>query len=142
MTVKEWLSRYKTAWKEAEDVEQRLTHIRLKYARPSAIVYSDMPKAHNQSDLSDYAAQVERFETILVGKYSKCIGIEIETYQMIDKLQKAEERKVLREYYIDGRKWQDIANDIPCVLRSVHRIHGRALQHMREILIENGVDIR
>ena len=142
MTVKEWLSRYKTAWKEAEDVEQRLTHIRLKYARPSAIIYSDMPKAHHQSDLSDYAAQVERYETILVSKYSKCIGIEVETYQMIDKLDKAEERKVLREYYIDGRKWQDIANDIPCVLRNVHRIHGRALQHMREVLIDEGIDIR
>ena len=142
MTVKEWLNRYQNAWKEAEDVEQRLTHIRLKYARPSAIVYSDMPKAHNQTDLSDYAAKVDKYENILIAKYQRCIGIEVEIYQKIDKIKDADERKVLRSKYIDDRKWKEIADSIPCVLRNVHRIHGRALQHMREILIDEGIDIR
>lgn len=141
-TVKGWLCRYREAWEEAEDIEQRITQTRLKYSRPSAISYSDMPKAHNQTDLSDYAVEMERYENMLIEKYKQCIGIEVEIYQMIDKVSAINERKVLRGLYIDGKKWQDIADDVPCVLRNVYRIHGRALQHLREILIKEGYDIR
>lgn len=132
MTIKEWLKRYEKAWKEAEDIEMRLTQLRLKYSRPSAIEYSDMPKTHNQRDLSDYAAQVERYENILIEKYSRCIGIEVEIYQAIDQLDDEAERQVLRGKYIDGKKFEEIAEQIPCVVRTVHRIHGRALIHLRD----------
>lgn len=134
MTIKEWLKRYKKAWKEAEDVEKRLTDIRLKYSRPSAIIYSDMPKAHRHTDLSDFMEQIEKYENILIDKYEKCLGVEVEIYMAIDKLEDESERRVLREYYIDDKKWKDIADGFPCHERTVHRIHGRALIHMNQIV--------
>ena len=55
MTTKEYLQRYQIAYREAKDTELRMAQLRLKYSAPTAIEYSDMPKAHNsEHDLSDY----------------------------------------------------------------------------------------
>lgn len=137
MTAREWLSRYRQAWKEAEDIELRLTQIRLKYTTAGAIQYSDMPKAHRKTDLSDYAAEIERYEGILIAKYQKCIGIEIEIYQAIDNLKSENERIVLRAIYIDGKHYREIAEMVPCVVRSVHRYHQRGLSHIGQYLSLN-----
>lgn len=136
MTVKEWLNRYQTAWNEAKDIELRLTQIRLKYSRPSAIEYSDMPKAHKQTDLSDYIEQLEHYENMLIAKYQQCIGIEVQIYKAVDKVEDSAERMVLRYRYIDGMRWDDIANNIHCTTRTVYRLHGRALLHLRDILVK------
>ena len=131
MTSKEWLMRYSDAWREAEDVELRLTQIRLRYRTPSAIEYSDMPKAHKQTDLSDYMSMVERYEKILIEKYEKCIWIEIQIYQAIDRLEDESERILLRYRYIDRLRREEIAEKMHCVQRTVFRIHGRALLHIK-----------
>ena len=67
MTAKEMLMRYQKAKREAKDIEIRLTELRLKYAYPSAIKYSDMPTAHDSNhDLSDYASKLDELEQMLI----------------------------------------------------------------------------
>lgn len=130
MTVKEYLIRYQAAYREAKDTELRITQLRLKYAAPGAIQYSDMPKAHNtEHDLSDYAAKLDGLTDQLVKNYSRCIGIEADILDRLTRMESQEEREVLRYRYIDGMKWEDIADCIPCNLRTVYKIHGRALMH-------------
>lgn len=61
----------------------------------------------------------------------------------IDSLADPMEREVLRLRYIDGAgyrpmPWKDVAlslygDDDEAQVRSVHRVHGRALQHIREV---------
>ena len=48
----DYLERYKNVKREAEDLEERIGSLRSKYGSAAAIRYSDMPKAHNNSDLS------------------------------------------------------------------------------------------
>lgn len=130
MTAKEYLQRYRVAHREAEDIELRMAQLRLKYAAPSAIRYSDMPTAHDSNhDLSDYAARMDELEHMLIGKYDRCIGIEIDIHMRLDKMSDQTEREVLRYRYIDGLTWEQIAVKIPCGLRHVYRVHGNALQH-------------
>lgn len=129
MTAKEYLLRYKAAKREAEDAERRITALRLKYALPGAIQYSDMPKGGGKvRDLSDYAAQLERLIDAQVEKYAKCMGVEADILARIDSMEDQEEREVLRNRYIDGMKWEAIANGMVYGIRHVHKIHGRALQ--------------
>ena len=45
MTAKEYLQQYKSVQREIDDLDYRMAQLRLKYAAPSAIEYSDMPKA-------------------------------------------------------------------------------------------------
>lgn len=130
MTAKEYLQRYKTAQKEAEDVELRITQLRLRYAAPSAIEYSDMPRAHDsEHDLSDYMAKMDELTSYLVEKYKRCMGIEVDIYQRLDSMDRQEEREVLRYRYIDGMTWEQIAQRTGYVLRHIYRLHGNALQN-------------
>ena len=79
MTAKEMLMRYLYAVREAKEMELQIAKLRLKYAAPSAIKYSDMPTSHDANhDLSDYAARLDELTDMLVKRYSKCIGIEID----------------------------------------------------------------
>ena len=130
MTAKEILMRYQWARREAKDIEVRMAELRLKYACPSAIKYSDMPTAHNANhDLSDYAAKLDKLEQMLINKYSQCMGIEVDIYMRIDKMEKQSERELLRYRYIDNMTWEQIASRMDYDVRHIYRLHGCALQH-------------
>ena len=130
MTAKEYLLRYHTAYREAKDTEVRMAQIRLKYSAPAAIEYSDMPKAHNsEHDLSDYIVKMDELTDHLISKYTHCMAIEADILERLDRMDKQEEREVLRMRYIDGRKWEEIADKIGTVTRNVYFIHGRALRN-------------
>ena len=136
MTAKEYLLRYRDAYREAQSIELKITQLRLKYGYPSAITYSDMPKAHNtERDLSDYIVKLDELTGHLVERYSKCVGIEGDILKRIDHMEVLEEREVLRlRYtYIDDKgrlmRWEDVAERMHVVRMTATRIHGRALQH-------------
>ena len=59
MTAREYLTRYRDAVRESREIEIKITQLRLRYGAPSEINYSDMPKAHNNSDLSSWDAVAE-----------------------------------------------------------------------------------
>ena len=94
----------------------------------------DMPKAHNNSDLSDFMAQLEEYESKLFIKYEKLLGIEVDIYMTLDRLQDDDERFVLRAYYIDGMQWDQIALKVPCAERTVYDIRLRGLKSVAKIL--------
>lgn len=130
MTAKEYLQRYRNAYREAKDTEVRMAQIRLKYSAPSAIEYSDMPKAHNsEHDLSDYIVKMDALTDHLISKYTRCMAIEADILERLDRMQTQSEREVLRLRYIDGYKWEAIADRMDTVVRNIYFIHGRALRN-------------
>ena len=130
MTSKEYLQRYQTAYREAQDIELRMAQLRLKYSAPQAIQYSDMPKTHNsEHDLSDYVAKMDELTDWLIAKYTRCMGIEGDILERLDRMEKQEEREVLRMRYIDGYRWDEIADKLHYTYRHVTRLHGTALLH-------------
>lgn len=141
MTVKEYLLQYQKAYKDAQSIELKITQLRLKYALPSAISYSDMPKAHNSNhDLSEYAAKLDGLEQSLINQYGKCMEIERGIINRINRLQNADEKKVLLLRYTTltntGKLmyWDDIAAEMGFARQHVDRIHGRALIHFKDVL--------
>lgn len=130
MTAKEYLQRYRNAYREAKDTEVRMAQIRLKYSAPSAIEYSDMPKAHNsEHDLSDYIVKMDELTDHLISKYTRCMAIEADILTRLDQMEHQNEREVLRLRYIDGYKWEAIADRMDTVVRNIYFIHGRALRN-------------
>lgn len=128
MTAKEYLMRYKIAYREAQDTELRMAQLRLKYGAPQAIQYSDMPKAHSsEHDLSDYVAKMDELTDWLIAKYTRCMDIEADILERLDMMEKQEEREVLRMRYIDGYRWDEIADKLHYTYRHVTRLHGTAL---------------
>lgn len=136
MTAKEYLLTYRDSYREAQAIELKITQVRLKYALPSGIEYSDMPKAHNtERDLSDYMAKVEDLTRRLYKQYTKCVGRDIDIMQRLERMDIELEREVLTLRYTHltdtGRlmSWEDIADQMHYTVKTVTRIHGRALQH-------------
>lgn len=130
MTAKEYLLRYRAVKREIEDIDMRMAKLRLKYAAPSAIDYSDMPKAHNsEHDLSDYMAKMDELTDYLISKYTRLRGVEVDIYKRLDRMTDQTERDILRSRYIDGMSWEKIAAKLNYSVRNVTRLHGLALQH-------------
>ena len=130
MTAKEYLQQYRHIQREIEDIDRRMVQIRLKYAAPSAINYSDMPKAHNsEHDLSDYIVKMDELTDYMISKYTRLRGIEVDIYMRVDRMENQKERELLRYRYIDGMTWTEIADALDTTERNVYFIHGRALRH-------------
>ena len=130
MTAKEYLQQYRHIQREIEDIDRRMAQIRLKYAAPSAINYSDMPKAHNsEHDLSDYIVKMDELTDYMISKYTRLRGIEVDIYKRVDRMENQKERELLRYHYIDGMTWTEIADALDTTERNVYFIHGRALRH-------------
>ena len=51
----------------------------------------------------------------------------------IDRLASREEQLVLRYRYLDNCSWEEISRMLNVSLRTVHRIHGSALQNFSEL---------
>lgn len=126
---RDWLYQYRDIQREIKDVELRITQLRLKYAAPSAISYSDMPKAHGNIDLSDYMAKLEQYEQMLIDKHTECLGLSVQYLQAFDYLDR-EEAHVLKRLYMDGAKVIKIANEIPCAERTVYYIRRKAIKKL------------
>lgn len=133
MTIKEvvfWLSQYKHIQRDINDIELRITQLRLKYGAPSAISYSDMPKAHNSNhDLSEYAERLEELEQLLIARHTACLGLSVQYIQALDHLDR-DEAYVIRRRYLDGATWQGIAKEIPCSDSTVYRLRKTALKKL------------
>ena len=136
MTAKEMLMRYLYAVREAREMELQIAKLRLKYAAPSAIKYSDMPTSHDANrDLSDYAARLDELTDMLVKRYSKCIGIEIDIESRLERMPEDKQvlREILRHRYLtitdEGKlnHWENVGKAVGYTDRRVQSLHGIAL---------------
>ena len=133
MTIREvivWLNQYKHIQRDIRDIELRITKLRLQYAAPSAINYSDMPKAHDsEHDLSDYYAKLQEYEELLIKRHTECLALSVQYVQAFDQLTR-DEAYVIRRRYIDGAEFDVIRKEIPCSESTVYRIRRRALRKL------------
>ena len=139
MTSKEMLLRYRDARREAQEMELKITQLRLKYAAPSAIKYSDMPSSHDSNhDLSDYAVKLEKLTDMMIERYKRCIGIEIDIEMRLDRMapdhpQGQIFREILRHRYLtitdkgQLNPWEEVAAQVGYSDRRVKSLHGIAL---------------
>ena len=136
MKARDYLIRYRDAYRDAQDIELHMAQLRLKYAAPSAIRYTDMPTAHDSNhDLSEYAAKMDALEKMLIRKYTECIGIEVDIITRLERMPVQLEREVLRHRYTDitdkGKlcPFEQVAEKVGFSRRTVERVHGIALLH-------------
>lgn len=57
-----------------------------------------------------------------------------EILNTVEKLNNANEIKVLYKRYFEFKKWEAIAEEYNYTIRQIHNIHGRALQHLNDFI--------
>lgn len=132
---KEYLRRYNDHVRRIRRIEIELAELRT--MRISGSGNTDgMPHGSNQSDLSDYAADLDELEQKLMKERYKRVLAYKEIVRRIKKLESENEKDVLIYRYIAGYDWWQIAQKLRYSERQVHRFHGEALKHF-EIPVED-----
>ena len=127
---KEYLKGYEKAIRQMERSEVKINEMRLNRICPS-VNNDGMPHAHNNNDLSGYAALLDEEER----RYMKARYNRIKTCKEIsDKIERMEnedEKDVLMYRYIKLMKWEDICVKMQYSWKHIHRIHSKALNNFK-----------
>lgn len=131
---KEYLREYNYHVRRIRRIETELAELRLMKISGSGNM-DGMPHGSNQSDLSDYVAELDSLERKLVEERYRRVLAYKEIVRRIKSLESENEKDVLFYRYIAGYDWPEIARKLRYSERQVHRFHGKALEHF--VLPEN-----
>ena len=73
--------------------------------------------------------KIDAIQRDVAGKIAYLVRLKGEINTAIDALEMRDEQLVLRYRYLDDCTWEEISRMLDVSLRTVHRIHGSALQH-------------
>lgn len=134
-SAKEFLKGYQNALKRLETIRLQIDELRASQLG-GAIKYSDMPKAHNITDLSDYAAKYDELLRRFVGEKTEAICKMELIHQVISTLSDQDEQRLLVLKYIKNTSWDDIPDMMNISRATMHRMHSRALQKIKNLIPE------
>ena len=119
------LRQYRHLLREIEDLEREKKLILDKYLAPPQP--TGMPGAHNATDrIGDVVARREKYQRLIDAKLDELIDMRERIEVAIAQLP-AEDRRIIRLRYIDGRSWARIADILHYSVQHVWRRHGQAL---------------
>ena len=135
---KEYLREYNYHVRRIRRIETELAELRTMKISGFGNI-DGMPHGSRQSDLSDYAAELDSLERKLVEEWRRMNLARKEIERRIKNLKSENEKDVLFYRYIAGYDWPEIAQKLRYSERQVHRFHGKALEHFR-LLEEKSVE--
>ena len=127
---KEYLDGYRKCVRQLDSLNEELSEIRINKMFPS-LIQDGMPHAHTTTDLSGYAARIDKIERKIVkARYQKINKLK-NIRDRIERMSDENEKDVLFYRYIKGMKWEEIAVKMMYTYRNVTKIHGRALKNFQ-----------
>ena len=78
--------------------------------------------------------KIDELERVIKNDIDKLLKLKIEIRNTIDSVSDSEERLLLHHRYLHFMNWEEICESMYVSERTVHRIHGRALNSVDEIL--------
>lgn len=127
---KEYLRGYEKAVRQMKRSEEKMLEIHFGKIMPSA-GNDGMPHAHNNSDLSGYAALMDAEERRYMKARYRRIQMCKEITDKIERMDNEDEKDVLMYRYIRLMKWEDIAVKMEYSWQHIHKIHARALKNFQ-----------
>jgi len=98
----------------------------------SGMRFDGMPHSPNRPTEAPFVKCLEKIDEIqrsVEEKITYLVRLKEEINTAIDKLENRDEQLVLRYRYLDDCTWEEISRMLNVSLRTVHRIHGSALQN-------------
>lgn len=94
--------------------------------------FDGMPHSPNRPTEAPFVRCLDKIDEIqrsVEEKITYLVRLKEEINTAIDKLENRDEQLVLRYRYLDDCTWEEISRMLNVSLRTVHRIHGSALQN-------------
>lgn len=126
---KKYLNSYKKIRNRLYSLELQLEQIKIDMVHVRASQGNGMPRAQGETtDLSRYMEQMAELEEQIDAKRSELIDRQIRITSAINSLDDDDECTIMTEKYLNGKTWEQVAEDNVFAWRTMHRIHGRALK--------------
>ena len=127
---KEYLRGYEKAVRQMKRSEEKMIEMHLNKIMPST-GNDGMPHAHNNPDLSDYAALLDEEERRYMKARYRRVKLCREITNKIERMDNEDEKDILMYRYIRLLKWEDICVKMGLSWRRIHYIHNDALKHFK-----------
>lgn len=128
---KKFLMQYRHTAIAVRSIEDEIAELR-SHNMGSAISSDGQPRGTNIKDLSDYAARLDQLERNLIKKKKELIRTAARIERAIEKMPNERYQALLRDRYINGKKWEEIAGDYGYDdVRGIYMMHGRALKEFK-----------
>lgn len=125
MKTKEYLGQYIKAKRYAESCFDRLDEALNISAKSPRL--DGMPKVPADGDLADTVAKIERIKQKAEAARQKALDLAEEIQDVIEAVPDMEEQRLLRLRYINGMKWEEVADAMGYSVQHIFRLHGDAL---------------
>ncbi len=132
MTAKEYLNQARHLDALINSRLREIDYWRDLSSNVSSTNFDGMPHSPNRPTEAPFVRCIEKIDEIqrnVEEKVAHLIQLRDEMNTQIDMMDSREEQTLLRYRYIDGFTWEEIARVMNVSLRTVHRIHGAALQN-------------
>lgn len=134
MTVKEWLNR---GWKLNREIdalkEEQRRALELATATTSA-PQEDRVQGGEGNRTADKFANYAAYAAEIDSRIDDLFQIKQEIDQAIEKVENTTYRTLLFERYINFKKWEQIAVDMDYSYVHIVRLHGKALQKVKDVI--------
>ena len=130
------LKRYLPLSKEAEEIKKQADELEEDITSLKAIVIDGMPKgsAVSNDKIGSMVAKAEELREKYLDKYDAALCELYRIERLIEKLDDATERRLIRKRYIQGMKWEDICVDLNYSWQHIHRIHSKILIKIKDVI--------
>ncbi len=130
---KEYLKSYQKLKREIVSLEDEKRELRTNRMFPS-VNNDGMPKASGTTDLSGYAADLDRLDRLIQAKTWGLINLQHSIELSIQAVEDATERSLLRHKYLCGKTWEQVCVIMDYEWAQIHRIHARALRNFDKMI--------
>lgn len=133
MTPKEYLKQTDGLNQHIRLLVSEVEELRMLSTSVSAVRY-DTEKVNNGTKNTEAPfvrclIKIATLEEKINASVDRLVELKMKISDAIDTLESVDERILLRARYVNGKSWEEIANQMKFSVRSVHRIHASALQH-------------
>lgn len=135
MTAKQYLKQTDKLTELINSNKLTLQKLRdLSVSLTSNISIDKVQTTHHVDKTSADIAKIIDLEQKIDYETHELIKLKCEIWETISKIDDREYRIILQNKYLNDMSWDEIANDINYNIRHVHRLHGKALLAIAEII--------
>ena len=145
MTAKEYLSQYRDADREIQAKVDQIARLRDLATHITSMSTGDRVQSSPENKIERICAKIADMETEVDEEIDKLQETKTSVERAISSVPDAKQRTVLERRYINGERWPRICTAIygnrvdfqdcyDSYLRTLYRIHGRALLSVRSVI--------
>lgn len=133
MTAKEWLRQCRRIEDEVKQLKEAKQRAYVLAVGSSVDTSKEKLSGTRKNSTENKFVAYTEYSELLDKKITELMSRRLKTRKMLDELDNPIHRMLLQYYYIDCLTWEQVADRIHYSIRSVHRLHGKALTELDRV---------